>query len=55
MKITIEVDYTLEQLKNGYRAFYGDNEKPKKADIAFWLGDLAQADVQNYVNVDLDE
>ena len=46
--LTIQVEYTLKELKDKYRIFFGisKNEKVTKYDIATWLGSLAQADIE---------
>ena len=48
-KMTITVDYSMKELRAKYRQFHGtkNGEKILKADIAIWLGALAEADIQN--------
>ena len=48
-KITIAVKYNLMELKEKYAQFYATpkNEKITKADIATWLGGLAEADIMD--------
>jgi len=55
-KLKITVDYSLKELKEMYRRFFGNHKRVTKQDIASWLGDLASADIQDYtVNEDLDD
>lgn len=46
-KLTITVDYDLKELRAKYRQFFGTpkGEKITKADLASWLGSLAEADI----------
>lgn len=50
MKITIEINYTLAELKEAYKKYYGPKEHPKKAEIAAWLGSMVEADVDSIVS-----
>jgi|GEM_PF-4011540 hypothetical protein len=49
MKITIETDLELEDLKNCYRNYYGypKSHKVTKADLSAFIGNLANADLQD--------
>lgn len=50
-KFTITVNYTLAQLRAGYRVYHGTpkTEKITKKDIATWLGGFAEADAEDSV------
>lgn len=47
-RLTITVRYNLKELKEYYRIHFGlpQNHKVTKVDIASWLGNLAEADVE---------
>jgi hypothetical protein len=46
--LTIKVGYTLSELREKYRAFFGFSKTVPitKEDIEHWLGRLAEADIQ---------
>ena len=46
--LTIKVRYTLSELKEKYRSFfsYPKTFKVTKKDLASWLGNLAETDIQ---------
>jgi len=45
-KFTISINYSLNDLKNAYRKYYGEECKPTKKDISIWISSLAESDVQ---------
>ncbi|MFA5397829.1 MAG: hypothetical protein WC346_17600 [Methanogenium sp.] len=55
-KFTISINYSLNDLKNVYKKYYGEKYFPKKRDIAIWISSLAESDVQALMtNVTKDE
>ena len=50
--ITIKVKQSLKELKRVYNEFYGNNKGTRvtKAEIAIWLGVLAESDVESSYN-----
>jgi hypothetical protein len=52
-KLTVTIDLELHELKKAYARFHGEKDwrKVRKADIAVWLGSLAEADIEG----DLDD
>ena len=57
MKLTIEIDYDLKELKEKYRQFFGipKGDKITKAMIANWLGGLAESDIEDVGGDDEEE
>lgn len=53
MKLTVEINLELHELKKAFARFHGvkDWRKVRKSDISGWIGTLAEADIES----DLDE
>ena len=54
MKITLELDYDLDELKRAHQMYMGEKAKSKK-DVSLWLATLVEADIQDILSHDEDE
>lgn len=48
-KLTIELEYSLPDLKKAYKRFFGKDFNPniKKADLASWIGGLMYSELES--------
>lgn len=57
-KFTVTIDLTLEQIRASYKHHFGQKKNPTKKEIASWIGNLAEADIESelsHVNSDDEE
>lgn len=50
MKITVDLDYDLEELKEACIKYYGETGKIRKTDVVSFLSSLLNADLMDILN-----
>lgn len=51
-KFIVYIDLSMEEIVRGYRNYFGKAEGVSKKDIAVWIGNLAQSDIEALANND---
>ena len=45
VRMVVQINYPLSFLRKQYRLYFGEKGKVTKADIASWVGNLAESDI----------